>query len=442
MKLLAIAALLVPIAALGQGSNPFTSRGGLVMVYPPSTNGGMATVIQPSGMAVLTPGSTTAGLQEAENFRYENGFDMYIMGGQMPGTTPGTPGPTSGGIVYNMSSTLTFRPTEGATISSATLTINCTAALGSGPCVTLDSAEITNFSFPGTQIVTAGTGPAFQVKPTNPVPLDTAFGIGFEGSVYLFAAVNIHEPASDVAAVPLIEFSEANGPIDYSSFTFVECNGSGIAIKVDDPAPGSGFAANHVNCNFVHGQTGANPAVSIGQGGGAHGSIANNHWSLFLGPGGTTSVGLGIDTHESSGIYSVDVAYPGYSHGLWFEHEASGNTVTAGQIAGMNYPIAPSDFSYGGNCSSNQIIAVSGVGPHAFPVASGSSPFVYQNNTCRPVRVVVSGGAVSQIAVSTSGNPTGGGTFNTGLTSGQFDLRQGEYMIVTFSRAPTIAGII
>jgi hypothetical protein len=412
----------------------FATRAGTVMVYPPRVQNGSATAVAPNGTLISCAGSTTSCLQEAENYRYNHGYDMHIVGGNEPSGC--SPGPSCAAVVYNATTTLAFNPMEGANIDSGAFTLNCTFAIGSNPCLSIDSLEMANISFPGTQIVNAGTGPTILIKPTNPVPLDVAFGIGLFGSVYIFTAVNTHSPASDVAAVPLIDFDSSLGPITYSNFEFDEVNASGIGIRVKDPAVGKGFNANTIKALYIHDQQGTNPMVSVGQTAVGGSRISLNKWNLFLGFGGQNPTGKGVSTFEQAGLYDLNVGIPGLSYGLFFETGAAGNTVRAGQITGGT--LQPSAQSVGGDCTKNQLINSSATGPIEFSITPPASGSPYTNQTCQPLMIISTGGTVSDISIGS----VAGNVLSTGQTSGAWTLRPGAVIRWTYSVAPSIAGII
>jgi hypothetical protein len=424
--------IFVTQAPIGTGSNMFTSRGGVVSVYPPSTYGGTAVVVAPNGSLVSTTGTCTAGLQEAEDFRYYYGGDMIIYGGQDPGTTPGTPGPTSGPITYRMTCGLVFRPSEGVLIQSGSATISCSPAV-TGACVKIDSAEISTFDFPGTQIVHEGIGPALLIQPTNPVPLDVLFGIGWYGVVNLQAAVNVHTPASDVAAIPCVEFDMTYGPVTYSKFHITEINGSGMGVRVNDPpADLQGFAANQVSSTFVHSQDGGtNPVIQIGQSF-HNGRIAVNQWNFFI-SNPTANTGKAVSTFEQFGIWNLIQGSATPSYGLFFETGSSGNVATVGQLAGVTQ--TPNGFSVGGDCDKNRIVGQSSLGPWQFQITPSASPWQYHNTTCQTLVLVVSGGTVSRIDMSSVGS----NWIDTGLTAGTFTLKPGAWLQTTYSVVPAIA---
>lgn len=428
----------VNLAAIrnGNGSLYRPNRAGTVLVYPPPVQNGIAVVIAPNGRFVSTSGTTTSGLQEAENFRYSGGYDMHIIGGDELGGC--SPGPSCGPVVYNASTTLAFHPMQGNVIDSGAITINCTGAVGANPCIQFDSLEIVTIKFPGSQVVTAGTGPALLFKPVNAVPQDSLF-TGMFCDFYLWAAVNVHSPTSDTVNVPLIDFNMDVAPITYSTFTFIEVNGSGIGIRVKDPMSTNAFVANRVTGNFVHSQFGgSNPIVQIGQTALGGAKIVNNFWNLFTSQAGGNNTGPAISTYESYGVGDIQNNDGAVSYGIFFQTGALGNLFRTGQLGGSNFPVAGYNLSVGGDCAHNGITAESTLGPYAQTLTPGSSPWAFQNLTCQEVDFQVSGGTVSDISTST----TGINVLTTGVTSGVFHVKRGAYIHTTYSVAPTFRIIL
>lgn len=77
-----------------------------------------------------------------------------------------------------------------------------------------------------------------------------------------------------------------------------------------------------------------------------------------------------------------------------------------------------------------------------FPVVAAAitptgSPFVYQNLDNYRETVIISGGTVSDISIGRNGVTY----YTTGLTSGAFDLDNGDYIQVTYTGAPTMTKI-
>ena len=69
------------------------------------------------------------------------------------------------------------------------------------------------------------------------------------------------------------------------------------------------------------------------------------------------------------------------------------------------------------------------------PVTPGASPYVYQLSNYQHANMLVTGGTVSLIQISRDGTTY----FSLGLTSGQFDLCENDYIKVTYSVAPTMS---
>lgn len=67
-------------------------------------------------------------------------------------------------------------------------------------------------------------------------------------------------------------------------------------------------------------------------------------------------------------------------------------------------------------------------------VTPGASPYNYQLSNYQHANMLVSGGTVSLIQISRDGTTY----FTIGLTSGQFDLCENDFIKITYSVAPTM----
>lgn len=71
-------------------------------------------------------------------------------------------------------------------------------------------------------------------------------------------------------------------------------------------------------------------------------------------------------------------------------------------------------------------------------ITPGTSPWIFQNLNLELVVLVVSGGTVSAIDLSTNGSSW----VVTGQTAGAFPLKPGFYIRVTYSVVPTVTGMV
>src|SRR5437588_5697950 len=172
MTLLTTVLLMVAVPHSLAGSLITSSNWPWVVVYPPATSGGVATVFAPDGTQVSTTGTTTSGLQEAVNYANSHNFDLHIVGADEASSGSCTQG--CGAVVYNINSgsTLSFPAFQGRTITAGTITINCDGS-GSQPCVQFDSCMMCVVDLAASQIVAVDRcGTVLIFKPSNPVPLD------------------------------------------------------------------------------------------------------------------------------------------------------------------------------------------------------------------------------------------------------------------------------
>lgn len=410
-------------------------RGGIVRVYPPLVQDGVGFPEAPNGTRISTSGTTTSGIQEAINYCYLHGYDLHIEGGNDPIPVPGTPGPTAGGIVYQSTTTVNFKPMQGMLVTSGGCTINSVPTTPTDPGMSFDTALITNVRLYGMQLVYWGTGPALRFKPTNPCQNDLAFNIGMELDFEMFAVVNAHTPTSDVNTVPLIQFDCTLGPIYYSKFNITEPLGSGRLLQVIDPPSGSVFFDNEVILRFAHDQTGgANTLVDIGQtlAGGAR--ISANKWDIFC---NSANTGKGFATYErSSRQMLISMVSGTQSYAVYFETGAAGNTCQVGQVPGGN--LTANGFSIGGDPQKNQIVGMGLSGPVEFSITPPTSGVPWQNPTFQELTVITSGGTVTDILVGA----LAANVATTGLINGCITIKAGMWVQWNYAVAPTITGIV
>lgn len=414
-------------------------RCGTVKIYPPAVEGGIGVVVTPVGNIVNTASSVTSGLQEGIDYAYNNGCNLYIVGGNEPIALASTAGPTSGAVVYQCGTTVQFRPMQGGWIFAEPCTFNWGYS-ANYTAMQFDTMLMADINMKGCQLVNGGSGVTLKFKPTNPAPSDTLFGVGMQGVFECFSVVNINTNTAAVASVPLIEMDASGGPITYSRFSIDEPNASGIALRVLDPVGSSAFHDNKTYCGFIHGQTGgSNNIVQVGTSTAANTKITNNVWDLFI--NSSVNTGKGVSTYERTGLYrSLGVVSGVQSYGLFFESGAQGNTAIYTQLSGTNTLASNVNVSAGGALDKNRIIGMNNTGTIQFTITPSGSPYSYQNMTGSELMIILNqtgGGTISDIAIgSLSVN-----TLSVGSTAGCYMLKPGAYIKVTYTGTITMAGI-
>lgn len=70
-------------------------------------------------------------------------------------------------------------------------------------------------------------------------------------------------------------------------------------------------------------------------------------------------------------------------------------------------------------------------------ITVGSSPFVYQNSNGFPIDIVISGGTVSDVAISRDSTTY----YSLSSSISLVNLSSGDYLKITYSVAPTLTSI-
>jgi hypothetical protein len=313
------------------------------------------------------------------------------------------------------------------------VTINCTGAV-TGPCVKIDSQEMSVFHMDGVQIVQSGSGPALQFQGTGFTPLDNLQGI-IPFRMYLSSAVVVPTTNAGQAAV---EFSAGDGVVS-AYIQIDEINGGDLGINVKPST--AQFARNIIIAPFIHGQFGtSNSVVSFGSAGfGANNAtITQNEWHL------------GVDTPISGKrvfdfFQSRDIVFghisnmPAAEFGFFFE---SGS----GYAADFNEVFTQGIGNGVSGTGDKSLVAHNRVHyPHTPAISTitcTASPCTFQNVDWMPEKVIVTPGTAVISDISLSGDAT---TFTTtGQILGAFSLQEGEAIKVTFGAgtAPTMKKIL
>lgn len=371
---------------------------GLVMMTHNAS--GDWTVYTPFGSALDVTGTTTEGLQEAIAYACTNNFNLRVEGGD--GGSPS---------LLNCSTAIAFPAMQNKFIEINGVTLNFTYTT-SAPSVTFDSMMMMRVEFDGTQIVNNGTGPAVLFKPTNALPVDgrTTITISY---VYITTAVNIHSPASAVAAVPLIDFDTTNGGVDDNLLEFDEVNASGIGIRVQDPASGKSFSGNDLFGYYVHGQTGTSgPSVQLGTSTAAATRVVKNTLRFFVGVGVAAKRGVDIWGSQNKGFISVDPSVGSTGHALWFGTTADFNRIESTQLSGA---AGPTNFLSIGGTANRNCVEISTT-KTMVSITVGASPFTYPNADFVEEDVMITG-TMTAIDITPDGvafapTPAAGGTYH------------------------------
>lgn len=183
-----------------------------------------------------TPGTLTAGWQEAVDHCVANHLDLYIKGG-WGGRKP----------IYHISDTIRIPASQDFKIDGGVYVLNWT-----GPDVkdllVIDSGMDCHYSFG--ILVYGGQGAALRVKPENPVPIDNvAVFIDSDISASSIADPHPFQRGRREHGAGVV-FDTSKAPIANADFSFSAILNFATCIKM--PSDGKGFTNNGLSCSNLH----------------------------------------------------------------------------------------------------------------------------------------------------------------------------------------------
>lgn len=184
-----------------------------------------------------TPGTKTAGWQEAINACVRNGRDLYVQGGW-------------GGrkAIYHVSDTIHIPATQDFRIDGGVYVLNWTGAADdpSKDLLVIDSSMNGEYHFG--IMVYGGAGAALRIRPEHPVPID-GFAVVVETVITSQGIADPHpfEPGERKAGTGLV-FDGSKAPIVSSRFDFI---GGILNFKTCVETIGT-FTQNEFNCLHLH----------------------------------------------------------------------------------------------------------------------------------------------------------------------------------------------
>jgi len=401
-----------------------------VKVFPPVS--GASNVLLPDGTWLDVLASTTSGLQEAINYACGDGtagsgsLDLYIVGAEES---------TGGAVVYNCTTGIAFPAMQGRKIRSGAITINFLSTVGSGACVTFDSAIMLDVDLSGCQIVNGGTGRALLFAPINGVPLDGGlFGVKslIDCRFHITTVVNVNNSTLPTTDGAVVTFNSAAGGtgINNCTFEFEEINQQNTAantmgIHVINPTPTAPFANNFIKCVHLHNYRGV--GVQIGSSNAITG-YGNNTWQITC--NAASGASEDFNTFGRYDTLFISNENTNAQYGLKLQPNAEGNSIFGGTLLG-SIDAYNNDAT---NKTSNvwykaQAIAMPTV------IVVGVSPFQFQNTKLNDMLVLVNGGTLT---ANTFLSSDGVSYFDTGATTGSFYLPRGMFIQVTYSVIPTM----
>ena len=288
----------------------FSNRRGVVVLPPAGPLGEAGIVLLPGGGHLPTPGTQTAGVQEAIHYAVENGLDLSIYGRGLQFRelrfVDGVPTyPTSG--FYQMLQTVAFPPLPRMHIHIYGAVFHYAAVLESA--MRFDAADQVDFELAG-QLVRPGTTIGVQFAPTSGPIRYSRFKIGHVG------------PGKNVGAW----LDTGSNAITGNSFTFHELlqNEFGVRIRASNPV--YRFAENKVRSVQLHDftQVGAQAGIEAPNAG----QIQNNDLMFLMDTDGKMAdVGVqvwGTGNRIQASLRPNTTSTPA-TRGISYESSAAGN---------------------------------------------------------------------------------------------------------------------
>jgi len=218
-------ALVVSAAAAAHAAAPPGARANVLLAWDGSGDFGPH-----------TPGTRTAGWQEALDHCVAHARDLYVQGGY-------------GGrqAIYHIDTTIAVPPAQDFRIDGGVYVINWRGPDGSADAFVIDSAM--NCDYQLGIIVYGGTGAGLRIRPERPVPID-GFAVVVETQIRSQGIADPHPftPGERSGGTGLV-FDASQANISYSTFYLASVLNFSTCIAVED----SGHVYdNQIVCEHLH----------------------------------------------------------------------------------------------------------------------------------------------------------------------------------------------
>jgi len=321
-----------------------------------------------------TPGTRTAGWQEAINACVERKRDLYVKGGWGGETA-----------IYHVSDTIRVPATQDFRIDGGVYVVNWEGPADQDLLV-VDSGMDCHFTFG--ILVYGGLGAALRIKPENPVPIDK-FAVFTDSEIRTSSIADPHPlQRGERKGGAGVVFDTSKSSIVHAQFYFTAV--LNFATCIEAPDAGHGFALNRVECGHLHTNADNSTLLRLGS------KSAQN----------TISVAIGVD-QGASGVKGVAVSganntldittrggFP-RANDIIFEEPAAGNQVNL--IQGKSI-FDPQDFITDRALTPTNQVTATGAPPPIRTVEATKGVFAYTQRLY-PAVIQIMGGEVSKIAL-------------------------------------------
>jgi len=343
-----------------------------------------------------TPGTTTAGWQEAINYCVANHLDLYVKGG-------GT---------FQIYDTILIPPTQDFRIDGGAYTLNWVGP-SNKDMIVVDSG-MDHYMTLGS-LVYSGTGAAIRFKPVNPVPID-GFPVMIDSEIRI---ASIKAGAQQTGAGVVFDASSAG--IYHAKYYFG--NIEGFAVGITTSSSGS-VAHNIINCPHLH--SNVSNASLLRLYGGANQNVISVNLAVDSGATGVK----GVDLYGTNNVIQV-ILRSSFSAGnaLILQGSAAGNQVSFLQLPSVSDP--SSLVTDSASAASNQITWTGA--PAAVRTISPPAGVYTYTQRLYPATARVVGGTITSVRLQ-----RGSDTIDFGTSRGDVYLSVGDTLQVNSTVAPTI----
>ncbi len=366
-----------------------------------------------------TPGTKTAGIQEAIDHAVAVGKNVFITGTQKKAARD----------VYDIAETIRVPPTQGFRIDGGHYVINYGKTRGDALCI--DSCMDASYRFG--LIVSRSKDAVVRLKPAKPVPIDNMLVI--TDSTFEFSSI-VGGGVFDLKTLKItgaprgggIVLDGSTGPIVYNRIyanAVLLCD-RGVYLT-------TGGTGHSVSCNWIsvlHNHQ-CNTHLQLGGPGDRPDRVSLNRIVMTIDSEGIQgSVGASISGQRN--LLDLDVIRSSPGNDVVFEAGAADNIVTSLHL--------PHGVTNHAATPTNRVVSVGRVGGVGFGVTTPDVPRSGDevvNRSPRPVTVIIltPGGVSSWTLVDAKGVEQ---RIPSGLTAGQcIRLSPGERIRMTYTQPPT-----
>lgn len=397
---------------------------GYVVVSPDGPGDG-------SDFGPSTPGTQTAGWQEAIDYAVANNKDIFVVGGghkewvSTGGDVHSGQGYWVGPVLYFPTTTIYIPPAENLRITGGDYVLAFSNS--DADCIVVDSQKNCDFDLGCIVAGNVQDGVAIiKVKPQTARPDGQ---IGFSNCSVLVNFLVGHGsvwgeniPGQGTAWL----FDGTDGPIENSRFTVMEINASGTGFLLE-----AGDIRNNIfECPFNHI---TNNMLVVNSG-------TYNKFDIMLNPGGVGGSVIGANiAGGQQNVYTLSFNGWGSETAIIWGEGDNIDEPTDNLVYAMSLPMSQVVNDIWDLTGTNKIVTLGTVGNSVATPGVPPSGVLIENRTSLPVIATIeSPGVVSSWVHHVGGSSGGDITINAGLRSGQeIYLEPGDYVLFDYASAPS-----